>query len=193
MKRTATLVSILLYCTLVTAQDAYVYRPSEQYPFGQPHPEAPKEVTDYAPLIGISDCRSVSRVSQTEWADTVSMEWHWKYLMNGWGVQDETFKADGKHSGSIRQYNADSAQWYVTYYASATATPTLRTWAGDARESGDIVLYNPQPAPNGTEGYYKIQFTDITDEGFNWEGEWTDVAETIHYTTWRIFCKKRLE
>ncbi len=193
MKRTVTFISMLLICGVVTAQDMYQNRPSAEHPFGKPHPDAPKEIMDYAPLIGISDCQSVSRVNQTEWADTVSLEWHWKYITDGWGVQDETFKADGAHSGSIRQYNADSAQWYVTYYASATPTPRLSTWTGAPRDGGDIVLYNPQKAPNGFDGFFKIVFSDITDEGFNWEGAWVDPAETINYPTWRIFCKKRVE
>ncbi|MEQ9299240.1 MAG: hypothetical protein RIF33_11770 [Cyclobacteriaceae bacterium] len=193
MKRTATLLLLLIFSTIVIAQETYVNRPSAEHPFGKPHPEAPKEIMDYAPLIGVSDCQSVSRVSQTEWADTVSMEWHWKYILNGWGIQDETLKADGTHSGSIRQFNADSAQWYVHYYTTSAATPTLNTWAGDGREGGDIVLYMPQKAPNGFDGFFKIRFSDISDEGFNWEGAWVDPAETINYSSWRIFCRKRVD
>lgn len=193
MIRHYTLYVLCLLAIPAFAQRQYEYSPTDQFPYGKAHPEAPEAFLDYAPLIGISDCKSVSRVSQSEWADTVSMEWHWKYIMNGWALQDETLKADGTHSGSIRQYNADSAQWYVHYYTSSAASSSLRTWKGSPRAGGDILLYNNQPAPNGAEGYFMIRFSEITNHGFNWEGAWTDLTETIHYPTWRIFCTKRVK
>ncbi len=193
MRTVALIVVLALTNTLVYAQDLYQYRSSDVYPFGQPHPDAPKEITDYGPLIGISDCKSIARISPTDWADTIAMEWHFKYIMNGWGVQDETYKTDGVHSGSIRQYNADSAQWYVTYYSSSTATPSLTTWAGDPRDGGDFILYAPQKAPNGMDGFFKIRFSEISNKGFKWEGAWVDPAEAINYATWKIYCKKRVD
>ena len=54
-----------------------------------------------------------------------------------------------------------------------------------------MVLYMEQPAPNGMEGYYKIIFSDISDKGFNWLGQWVSKDKTIAYPTWKIFCKKR--
>jgi len=90
------------------------------------------------------------------------MIWRWKYIMNGFGVQDETLKADGKHSGSIRQFSQDSFKWFAPYYSSARITPVLSAWSGNKNEKEDIILYKPQQTPNGMEGFYKITFSDIS-------------------------------
>ena len=190
MKIFCTTLTLLITC-LAWGQ-SYLYEASEAYPYGRPNPDAPKEVTDYAKLIGTCDCKSVSRISRTEWADTVSMIWTFKYIMNGWGVQDMTLKGDGKHSGSIRQFNADSSKWYVHYYTGPSAVPMLPSWEGTTKtEDGSLVLYRENAAPNGMEGFFRLTFSNISDDGFHWAGEWVDKAETIVYPTWRIVCKKR--
>lgn len=181
---------LLALFTATISYGQYDYEPSDSNPYGKLNPEAPKQTGDYAPLIGLCRCKSVARVNQSTWADTVMMDWTFKYIMNGMGVQDMTLKEDGRHSGSIRQYNADSARWYVHYYASNTPTPTLSAWGGNLTESGDMVLYRPQKAPNGFDGFYKITFSNISEKGFNWSGEWVNENESIVYPTWRIFCSK---
>lgn len=177
--------------TMLMAQEAYSYEPSKKHPFGLPNPEMPKEFLDYAPMIGECDCKSLARIDQNTWTDSVAMTWRFKYIMNGMAVQDETLKADGSHSGSIRQYVPDSSRWYVHYYSSAKPSPVLGAWEGNINEEGDMVLFMEQPAPNGMEGFYKIIFSDISDKGFSWLGQWMSKDKTIVYPTWKIFCKKR--
>ncbi len=111
--------------------------------------------------------------------------------MNGMGVQDETLKADGKHSGSIRQFIADSTRWYVHYYSSGSPSTVLPAWEGNKNEEGKIVLYREQTAPNGMDGFYKITFSEMDAEGFNWLGEWVTPDESISFPTWKIECKRR--
>ncbi|MEM6806058.1 MAG: hypothetical protein AAF696_31965, partial [Bacteroidota bacterium] len=115
-----------------------------------------------------------------------------KYIMNGLAVQDETVKEDGTYSGSIRQFNTDSAHWYVHYYSSASTPAPLPTWKG-GKEEDKIILYMEQKAPNGAEGFYKVSFSDISEEGFHWLGEWVDKGETFSFPTWKISCKKRID
>tara|TARA_R110002073_G_scaffold72537_1_gene177642 strand:- start:672921 stop:673460 length:540 start_codon:yes stop_codon:yes gene_type:complete len=167
-----------------------LYEASNAYPYGRINPKAPKEVADYAPLIGICDCTSQSRNADQTWAKPVKMTWKFKYIMNGMAVQDETLKEDGKHSGSIRQYSKDSAQWNVHYYASATVPTRLPTWTGNKKED-DIVLYRAQKAPNGLDGFFRLTFFEISTNGFNWVGEWVDKTEKIVFPTWKIQCVKR--
>lgn len=190
------LVFILVIClvTAVQAQthlESFPYEVSDAHPHGLLNPEAPAEVADFAPLIGTCQCKSVSRIDQTTWADTTNMIWTWKYIMNGTAVQDETLKEDGSYAGSIRQFIADSSHWYVHYYSSSGPTPVLPAWEGN-KVDDKIILYRDQTAPNGMEGFYKITFSDMTEEGFNWLGEWVSVGETFSYPTWYIFCRKLL-
>ena len=191
-------VALLIACTIcgfkVSGQDnaTYAYEPSPDHPFGLPHPDMPEQHKDFAPLIGECLCKSLSRINQQTWGDTVMMTWRWKYIMNGMAVQDETLKEDGLHAGSIRQYIADSARWYVHYYSSNGPTATLPAWEGNKTENGDIILYRDQQAPNGMDGKYKITFSDISESGFNWLGEWVTPDESFSYPTWKIYCKKKV-
>jgi len=182
---------LIFFCFSLSAFCQYNYDPSAEHPYGLPNPEAPQQILDFAPLIGECDCQSVSRKADQTWAEPVDMVWRFKYIMNGMGVQDETLKADGKHSGSIRQFIADSTRWYVHYYSSGRPSTTLPVWEGNKSEDGNIVLYREQQAPNGMDGFYKITFSDMTDEGFKWLGEWVTKDETISFPTWKIDCTRR--
>ncbi|MBT8219881.1 MAG: DUF4440 domain-containing protein [Bacteroidia bacterium] len=185
------LITCFLICPLCIYGQQYSYEPSPEHPFGLPNPEAPKEILDWSELIGECDCQSVTRNPDQSWADTVSMVWRFKYILNGWGVQDETLKEDGLYAGSIRQFNIDSSHWYVHFYSYPGVSPNLSSWEGNRQDSGRIILYRKQKAPNGMDGFYKITFSDITDEGFNWLGAWVNPDESIIYPTWKINCKKR--
>ena len=168
----------------------YKYEPSLENPFGLPNPEAPDQVQDFAPLIGECTCKSVARNPDQTWADTVVMIWRFKYIMNGMAVQDETLKEDGVYAGSIRQYNADSAKWYVHYYSSNGIPSTLPSWEGTKTDEDKIILYRSSNAPDGTPGFYRITFYDMRNAGFNWLGEWVNLSETIQYPLWNIYCSK---
>ncbi len=187
--KSLTFIFLILISSVIIAQN-FEFEKSKAFPFGQPNPEAPKQIKDFDPMIGNCSCKSVTRINQNEWADTVQMWWTFKYIMNGMAIQDETWKADGTYSGSIRQYNADSSKWYVHYYSSSAAVNTLPAWEGNKQEDGKIVLYRNQTAPNGVDGYFRLTFSDISSEGYNWIGEWVDLAESFSYPTWKIFCRK---
>lgn len=179
--------TFLLFTGISSAQDTY--ESSKEFPYGQPNPEAPKQLSDYDELIGLCNCTSTKKDQQGKWGDPVDMTWEFKYIMNGMAVQDQTLKNDNIHSGSIRQFNADSSKWYVHFYSVSGAPKTLQTWEGN-RTDDKMVLYKNQKAPNGTDGYYRITFFDISELGFRWKGEWTDLNETMAFPIWKIDCKK---
>ncbi|WP_299339412.1 hypothetical protein [uncultured Psychroserpens sp.] len=168
----------------------YDYEPSEKFPFGQPHPDAPEQIKDFDPLIGSCNCKSTTRKQDGSWNDTEDMIWRWKYIMNGTAVQDETLKADGAHTGSIRQYIADSSRWYVHFFSTKSPTASLPTWEGNKTEDNKIVLYRESKAPNGMDGYYRLTFYDISKSGYKWIGEWVDTTEKIVFPTWKIECTR---
>lgn len=183
--------ALLLLCFTQFAIGQYAYDSSPEHPYGLPNPEAPQELLDFAPLIGECNCSSVSRNPDQSWGEPVDMIWRFKYIMNGLGVQDETLIADGRYSGSIRQFVKDSTRWYVHYYSSVAPSTILPAWEGNKSENGDIVLYREQKAPNGLDGFYKITFSEIVASGFKWLGEWVNPDESISYPTWKIDCTKK--
>ncbi len=184
------LVFLFLFLISFVTWGQHEYEPSKAFPFGKPNPNAPKEILDFEKLIGLCDCISETRNPDQTWAKPNKMTWEFKYIMNGMGIQDQTLKEDGKHSGSIRQFIADSSKWYVHYYSSAGPTTVLSTWEGNKKDD-KIILYRQQKAPNGTDGFYKINFYDIKDDGFKWLGEWVTTDESFSFPTWKIDCKKR--
>ena len=180
---------LFFFSTFVYCQ--YDFEPSAENPFGLPNPDAPQEILDFAPLIGECNCKSTARNADQTWADPVDMIWRFKYIMNGMAVQDETLKADGKHSGSIRQFIADSTKWYVHYYSSGSPSTILPAWEGNKNKYGNIVLYREQKAPNGMEGFFRLTFSEMNGEGFNWEGAWVSPDESIVFPTWKIDCTRK--
>lgn len=181
----------LLIPCVIFGQSETNFGPSPEYPYGKLNPEAPKETADFAPLMGLCDCVSTTRNADQSWGAPQKMTWKWSYIMNGFGVQDESIKEDGSHSGSIRQFIADSSKWYVHWYSNTTPSTVLPAWEGGKR--GDsIVLYREQKAPNGLDGYYRLTFSDISEKGFEWIGEWVNTSETFSFPTWTISCKKRV-
>lgn len=182
------ILAIFLIYSFLFAQNEY--EPTAINPYGLPNQEAPSEINEYEPMIGLCDCVSTRIGADGTWSDPVNMTWEFKYIMNGLAVQDQTIKEDGSHAGSIRQFNPDSSKWYVHNYSSSNPSPTLGTWQG-GKIGNDIILYKSQKAPNGMDGNYKITFKNITDDAFNWIGEWVNLDESIIFPTWEIDCIKR--
>ena len=72
----------LLFCIILTplfvfSQNNMVmnYEPGPSQPYGALNPNAPKELSDFAPLIGTCDCESVSRKVDQTWAAPQKMTW----------------------------------------------------------------------------------------------------------------------
>lgn len=187
---TLTVIFICTLNTFIAQNKSYEFESSKENPFGKYNPKAPKELQDYKDLIGVCNCTSESRKPDGSWAKPVNMTWEWRYIMNGMAVQDLTLKEDNRHSGSIRQYDTIHKQWNVHYYASTSTPKTLSSWTGNKTKEGKIVLYKKQKAPNGTEGFFRLSFYDISNKGYKWVGEWTDLNEKIVYATWKINCTK---
>ena len=178
------------FILLIIILSAFNLQGQENAKYGQVHPEAPVQASDWQPLIGSCQCNSIQRNPDGTWQDTTQLLWEWKYIMEGKAVQDITIKADGNHTSSIRQYNADSSKWYVTFFSTSFIASSPPTWEG-GKVDDDIILYKTQTAPNGMEGFYKITFSHISEDGFDWLGEWVNPSESIRYPTWKIFCKKK--
>jgi hypothetical protein len=166
------------------------YEPSVIHPFGLPNPDAPKEITDFAPMIGICDCKSISRNPDGTWKDSLNMTWKFKYIMNGNAVQDEVWRGNELYAGSIRQFQKDSSEWVVSYFSYPTVAYTPGVWHGKKMED-KIVLTKPQNAPTGMKGSSVLTFYEWDEEGYKWKGEWVKDDKQVIYLFWMIECKRR--
>ena len=179
--------TLLLLLISFNAFSQYQNESSEVFPYGKANTEAPQQIKDFQPMIGKCNCKSENRNQDGTWNKPIDMIWTFKYIMNGMAIQDETLKEDGKHSGSIRQFIADSSRWYVHYYSSGSPSTTLPVWEGN-KQKDKIVLYRDNTAPNGMAGFYRLTFYDMSETGYKWVGEWVDKDEKIVYPTWKINC-----
>lgn len=171
----------------------FQYAISPEQPYGAYNPEAPEQLKDFEPMIGSNLCESVQRNQDGSWQDTVSVIWEFRYIFDGKAVQDITWKEDGQHSMSIRQFNADSSRWAVTFFSAANANFTPPTWTGGKTENGNIVLGRPYQTAGGMDGTSRLTFSGISEESFNWIGEWISEDESVVYPFWRISCVKEEE
>lgn len=177
-----------------TQKSDFQYTSSPDQPYGAYNPEAPEQLKDFEPMIGSNLCESLLRNPDGSWQDTVSVIWEFKYIFDGKAVQDITWKEDGNHSMSIRQFNPDSSKWAVTYFSTSNASFSPPTWSGGKTKNGDIVLTRPQKAPgSGSPGTNRLTFFDISDDSFNWIGEWVSEDESVVYPFWKIWCVKEDE
>lgn len=184
------IIILAIFSTLQIFAQIKDYSVSDKYPFGQPNPNAPENIKDFEPMIGVCDCKSVQRNNDGSWQDTLNMVWKFKYILNGTAIQDETWHDSGFFATSIRQINTDSLNWVVSYYGTKLVNNKVGVWTGK-KESNQIVLKMPQKSPGGLDGLSRITFYDITDTGFKWKGEWVDEKETVKYPFWTIVCSIR--
>lgn len=147
-------------------------------------------ITDFSPMIGTCRCKSSRKDENGKWTAPIDAMWTFKYIMNGRGVQDEFFLANGLSGGSIRQYNDKDQLWYVHYYASNLPTPKLQSWKGSKDGEGNIILYSKQKSSDGDDGFLKLTFHEISDNGYKWKGEWVNSDESIKNAFWNIECLK---
>ena len=181
---------LLLLVLFVFTQYSLSAQETPPQDYGKMHPDAPAQLKDYQEMIGLCSCKSVRRNADGTWPDSVGMSWQFRYMLGGYGVQDESWKEDDTFSGSVRQYNSDSSKWVVTYFSSGNPPIPSGFWTGAEREGDKIVLYRPQQAPNGMDGYSRLQFYDISETGFKWIGEWVSQNESVVFPFWKINCKK---
>ncbi|MEM7016630.1 MAG: hypothetical protein AAF512_04730 [Pseudomonadota bacterium] len=165
--------------------DETSFAPDAQHPFGRMNPAAPPETAQFAFMIGNNDCTEERRNSSGEWTKG-TRSWDAYYDMNGFAIRDGG--SSGKASNAnIRAYDVKEKQWHVTFFSMPTYSSGL--WKG-GKKGDKIVLKQPQKAPNGMDGSSRLTFFNMTDEGFDWIGEWVSENGSIVYPFWKISCQK---
>jgi hypothetical protein len=188
MQKLYTTILVLIFS--IFQIQAQKHEPTSANPYGTANPSQPTAFADFAPMIGICDCKSVQRNPDGTWQDTTMIVWKYKYIFNGNAIQDITWKADSTYTSSIRQYQKDSARWVVTFFSYPGVTATPGTWLG-GKSGDDIILKQPQKAPNGMDGVSRLTFYDISESGYKWKGEWVSSTGKFVYPFWTINCIKR--
>ena len=158
--------------------------------FDKMNKNQPRALADYKDFIGNCNCKSLSRNRFGKWGDTISLQWKWKYIMNGHAIQDDgeyILNKKHKYFTSIRVYDTINKHWYVSYF-----TPNLNampeTWIG-GKVGNNIILKKEQKTTQGIVESV-LTFSNISTKGFNWEGKLMSKEKNIDYSFWKIWCIK---
>lgn len=166
----------------VEAMTPRVHEPNPSRTFGQPNPNAPKELTQFAFLIGEYTC--VDELTDTDGNTTrLDARWSGKYILNGYGIQDSYWN-ESFSTTNIRVYSEPESKWQVSYFREPKGQSG--TWVGAAEDS-DVVLrrsfeWNDQTVES------RLTFTNITLTGFDWTSEY--ISDEIQYANWTSSCQR---
>ena len=163
------------------------YAPSKAHPFGRPNPKAPKEITQFAFIVGQCDCIDSIRLvpGDPKWT-IMKSTWDGKYIMNGTAIQDGG-PNDRFNPLNIRVYDPKQQKWIVTYFS--TPRYSSGVWKGK-KEGKTMVMRKPTTSPTGHKGENRLTFYNISDKGFSWKGEFVSEDGKIVYAFWKIQCTK---
>ena|SRR5437588_851676 len=105
-------------------------------------------------------------------------EWHFSWILGGWGIQDVLFAAGAgteRRGTSIRCYDTVAAAWRVVWMM-----PASREFAAlIARQDGVRIVQ--EGAALDLSSHQRWTFSDITENGFLWQGE-----SSSDGSTWKL-------
>ncbi len=132
----------------------------------------------YVPLIGSWEI-AARRYSDGDDPREGRGEWHFSWILGGWGVQDVLF-AEGAGSEargtSIRCYDPDADAWRVVWMM-----PAGREFVALlARDEGDRIVQ--EGAALDGISRQRWTFSEMIDNGFLWQGE----SSTDGGSTWTL-------
>ena len=162
---------------------------------GSRHPEAPPETEQFGRLAGVWDVEMSVRKDDGSWPEPGQgkrVEWRFRYILDGWAIQDEwiapppdvSTEDDQRQLGTnIRIYDPKAGHWDSAWISNTQQK--VSTFEAVAEESDRIVMTGTHASGRPS----RVTFYDITDDRFEWRMElqgvgedpeaWTEVAR-IH-------------
>lgn len=132
----------------------------------------------YAPLIGSWDIRSrwYSQEGSTREAEG---EWHFSWILGGWGIQDVLFERGAtadQRGTSIRCYDGTTCAWRVVWMAPRGGEFVALV----GRLVGERIIQEGDALDGSSRQRWTI--SNITADGFLWQGE----TSLDGGATWRL-------
>jgi hypothetical protein len=151
--------------------------------YGTPHPDAPRELRQFAFLIGTWRCEST--VTQSDGSTrTFPATWVGRYILDGWVIEDE-FRQFGP-AGEVVQlgrnyrcYNRDRRAWSMKWLDAvdgAWLDLAPEDLGGVAVAPGSITFQHRRPSGRMSRLFpahslFRVTFSDLTDDHFSWRAE----------------------
>ena len=151
--------------------------------YGTPHPDAPRELLQFAFLIGTWRCDST--VTQSDGSTrTFTATWVGRYILDGWVIEDE-FRQFGP-SGELvqlgrayRSFNRDRRAWIMKWLDAvdgAWLDLGPEDLGGVEVRPGTITFRHRRPSGRMSRLFpahslFRVTFTHLTDDRFTWRAE----------------------
>ena len=179
-----------LFSTALAEENRWPYDPSLMTPFGAPNPErSDAEAAVFDRLIGAHECVSTRTNFASGESVVTPASWVWYHDMNGFGVRD-VFRVGKSAPASQRVYNPQTKKWHV-WYMLGQKYFFSGEWIGGG--VGDDIILEKQNEKLGDRTITsRLEFTDITDDGFEWQSGNIDpeTGEQL-FVDWQISCTRR--
>lgn len=149
---------------------------NETYPYGRLHPDAPAETEHWGRLAGEWDCTLDALVGGRWFNGATKATWIWKYVLDGFAVQDLWFvkwinlapalaHVNRDVSGTnLRMYLPAEKRWEAVWFTNGANT----TSRFDAISSEDEIVMT---GTNAQGNPVRITFFDMTEDAFEWKSE----------------------
>ena len=148
-------------------------------PLGKQNPNAPRELSRFAFLIGNWRCKAKAQLSTGEW-QTFQATWRGRYILDGYAIEDEYRMTDS--SGKLivlgtnfRVYDGARKMWNIKWLHALSGTwvdlgpETL----GGVTVRGQSIIYSFQE-PMAGHALTRATYTNISRTLFTWKGERSD-------------------
>jgi len=159
-------------------------------PFGKLNRKAPKETEQFGQLAGVWQCTNFAFVNG-QWFSGWPAIWVWKYVLDGFAVQDLWFQKEENlpppsvslhrdYSGTnMRIYDTAKEKWEIMWFhngLNSKGTPNGTSQFEAEFMDGQIIMTPKNP---GSGPLRRIVFHNITADSFDWESETSeDEGET---------------
>ena len=147
-------------------------RNKEEY--GHPNPNAPRELSQFAFLIGKWRCEAKIKGENGSW-QLFKATWVARYILDGYVIADEYRMMDSTGKlvmlgQNYRSYNTDKKAWVMKWQEALTST-----WLdlgpdelGGVRVNDTSITYKAQFRPNEI---HRMNYLNISADHFTWRGE----------------------
>jgi hypothetical protein len=164
--------------------------------YGKPNPNAPKELSQFAFLIGEWQCEVRLKDENGEYRAS-SATWVCRYTLDGYALTDEfkRFGPDGElvqFGANFRSYNADKNVWVMKWYDALAST-----WLDlGPEELGGIQVGRASITfkHHVTGGIVRAAFLDMSENRFTWQADFSsDGGSTWDEDTYVIEAHRVVE
>lgn len=168
---------------------------NDRYPFGRLNPQAPPETEHWGRLAGEWDCITEARLPSGNWVKVGKAKWLWKYILDGFAVQDLWFQKwiDLRATlasvnrdvvgTNIRMYLPAEDRWEAVWLTNGKNT----TSRFEAISDEEKIVMTGEHAQGGLA---RITFFNITQDNFDWKSERSQDEGASWTETLRIHGKR---